>query len=131
MTYEEAVRKEEDLVKPYTIANNIITNFDINVVGHFGNVVCLEVMCHNCIPYGHANNTKNVGYVLKALYELFNLSTDNGTRLSDIRNIPYRLVFKGTSCLDPIVGIGNFMKDEFILFDDLSLINGTTRKEEK
>lgn len=64
------------------------------------------------------NNTGNLGYILKAFIEMFELSREDGVYLTDIKNIPCRLVFDGDKC----VGFGHFMKDKFVLTEGFAKI---------
>lgn len=65
------------------------------------------------------NNTGNLGYILKAFIEMFELSREDGVYLTDIKNIPCRLVLDGDRC----VGFGHFMKDRFVLTEDFAKID--------
>ena len=101
--------------------NAILTNADIVLIGHFGNTVSLILdfkSDEDCklSPLELYNSTKNIGYILKTLYKLLDLSEENGKRLSEVKDVPCRLIFDGEwRC----VGIGNFLKDKFVYFDDL------------
>ena len=55
---------------------------------------------------------------LKAFIEMFELSREDGVYLTDIKNIPCRLVFDGDKC----VGFGHFMKDKFVLTEEFAKI---------
>lgn len=107
------------------VENNILEYIDINTIAHFGNVTCLELVCSNVCPMSTYNNTGNLGYLIRALIELLGISQEDGLRLSDIKNIPCRLVFEcaghtwGSKC----IGIGHFMKNKFVLIEDLVKIN--------
>ena len=109
--------KKELLEKGYVVENNIIEKVDANCIGHFGDSVSFEIFCKNVVPYAARDNTSNIGVVIKAFIELFKLGTDNGTRLSEIRNIPCRIALnKNGRC----VAIGHFMEDRFLLIEDLA-----------
>lgn len=107
----------------YCVENNIIS-LDIEIIGHFDNAVSLIIAAKNVIPYYAHNNTKNIGFILKYLVELLGIEEEDGICISNIKNIPVRLIFDsnepmwGAKC----IGIGNFMKDKFIMFDKLSEI---------
>ena len=100
----------------YKIQNNIIESVDVNCIAHFGNVVSFEIFCSNVVPYSAMENTKNIGYVIRTFIELFDLEKDDGIRLSDIKNVPCRIVLDG----DRAIGVGHFMKDKFVLTSDLA-----------
>ena len=106
----------------YRIENNIIENVDINTIAHFGNVVCFEIMCENVCPMSSYNNISNLGYILRAFIELFDLSEEDGLRLTKIKSLPCRIVLEGgwgSKC----VGFGHFMKDKFVLTEEFAKIN--------
>lgn len=118
------IRNEEFLSsRKYRIANNRITEVDIKIIAHFGNVPCFTIVCENIVPFSLYNNISNLGYLTKAFVELFEVDREDGVFLSDLKNIPCRLVFPdnntdnfGCKC----IGIGHFMKDKFVLFEDFS-----------
>ena len=117
-TYKDIVKTEEALKElGYRIENNIIEKIDVNIVGHFGNITTLEVFLKNCCLFSQYNLGGAFPYVIKSIIELLDLTDDNGVRLSKIKNIPVRLVIKGDG-LGEAIGIGNFMKDEFVLVKD-------------
>lgn len=117
--------KEEIKTLGHTIENNIINYIDINVIAHFGNCICFEIMCGDICPMSAYNNTDNIGYMIRAFIELFDLSEEDGIRISNIKKIPCRLIFEndggwGSKC----IGFGNFMKDKFVFTSDFAKING-------
>ena len=106
----------------YNIENNIIEKVDVNTIAHFGNVNCFVIACTNVCPMSAYNNTQNLGYTIKAFIELFDLSEEDGLRLTDIKNIPCRLIFEGgwgSKC----IGFGHFMKDKFVLTEEFVKVN--------
>lgn len=106
----------------YKIENNFIEKVDINTIAHFGNLNCFEIMCTNVCPMSGYNNIQNLGYIIKAFIEFFEISREDGLRLREIKNIPCRLIFEGgwgSRC----VGFGHFMKDKFVLVEDFVHIN--------
>jgi len=112
--------------KGMSAENNILKKIDINVIAHFGNAVSLELMCENICPYSCYNNTKNIGILIRALIEFFDLSEEDGLRVSMIRNIPIRVVFDGTNTThwgEKAIGIGHYMKDKYILFSEFSKLD--------
>ena len=109
--------------KGYGVENNIITEIDINIMGHFGNIPCLSIMCENICPYGTYNDIERLGFLLKAIVEFFRVDREDGIMLSELKNIPCRIVYEGNSkdhWGEKAVGIGHFMKDKFILFEDFN-----------
>ena len=105
----------------YGVENNIIEKIDIKIIAHFGNIPCLNIVCENIVPYGHYNDIARMGFLLKAIVEFFEVDREDGVWLSSLRNIPCRLVFEGDGDNhwgEKAVGIGHYMKDKFILFED-------------
>lgn len=120
MKLSDIIKTEKELKDmDYEIENNLIKYLNINTIAHFGNTTCLEIVCDNVWPMSGYNNTRSLGYIIRAFIELFGLSREDGLRLTDIKNIPCRLVFNGAQC----VGFGHFMKDKFVLTSDFSQIN--------
>lgn len=121
MRFEEIIktrREVEDL--GCEIENDIIRIVDVRVIAHFGNVVCFVVGCDNVTPISSYNNTGNLGYVIQAFIKLFDLSKEDGVDLSEIKDVPCRLVFYKGRC----VGLGHFMKDRFVFTEDLARCEG-------
>lgn len=123
MTLKDIIKKKSDIdAIGYDIANNIITNIDVNTIAHFGNTTCFEIACTDVYPMSCYNNTENLGYILKAFIEFFEIDEEDGLRIRDIKNIPCRLVFESKNgCIwgSKCIGIGHFMKDKFVLIQDL------------
>lgn len=127
MKLDDIIKKKSDIdTIGYDIANNIITNININTIAHFGNTTCFEIACTNVYPMSCYNNTQNLGYVLRAFIEFFDLSEEDGIRISEIKNIPCRLIFESKNgCIwgSRCIGFGHFMKDKFVFIEDFAKIN--------
>lgn len=123
-TVKDITKSKKDLDKlGYGVENNIINSIDINIIAHFGNIPCLTIVCENIVPYGHYNDIARLGFLLKAIVELFGVENEDGVMLSKLKNIPCRLVFEGNGKShwgEKAVGIGHYMKDKFVLFEDFS-----------
>lgn len=106
----------------YGIENNIIEKVDVNCIGHFGNCVTFEIQCKNVYAMCHYNNTANLGFIIKKFIELMGLTDEDGIRLSNIRNVPCRIVYADPHCSygSRCMGIGHFMENKFVLIDDLA-----------
>ena len=122
--------KLEDIIKTrkqieevgYKIENNFIEEVNINTIAHFGNLTCFEIMCTNVCPMSGYNNIGNLGYIIRAFFEVIGLSEEDGLRLTEIKNIPCRLIFEGgwgSRC----IGFGHFMKDKFVFTKDFAKID--------
>ena len=98
--------------------NSMIQSIDINLIGHFGNVVSVEVKTRHCTLLNAWNATRCLGVVLQCLYDLLDLTEENGKRLSEVRDVPCRVVVDNKTGF--CVGLGNFMDDNrFLMFDDM------------
>lgn len=125
--------KIEDIIKTkkqveemgHSIENNVIERVDVNTVAHFGNLTCFEAICSNVCAMSHYNNIGNLGYIIRAFIELFDLSEEDGLRLSEIKNIPCRLIFEGQGGWGSrCIGFGHFMKNKFVLTEEFAKIDG-------
>lgn len=106
-----------------SIENNIITGIDIVCIGHFGNAVSLDIWTKSCSLYHYYNNTDNIGWQIKALVELFDLTDEDGFVLSKFKDIPCRIVLEGSGGWgSKVIGFGHFMKDKFVYKDDFAKI---------
>ena len=103
MRLKDIIRSEESFTENVVIRNDIITSVDIDVIGHFGNCSSLEI-------YGKI-------ILVRALVELFEISEEDGIRLSDIKNIPCRILLDG-SPFGRCIGFGHFMKNKFVYTED-------------
>lgn len=123
MKLEDIIKTEKEIKEMgYKIENNLIEDVNINTIAHFGNLTCFEIGCSNVCPMSGYNNINNLGYIIRAFIELFDFSEEDGLRLTEIKNIPCRLIFEGgwgSRC----VGFGHFMKDKFVLTNEFAQIN--------
>lgn len=112
--------KNELLKCGFTIENNIIERIDVNCIGHFGNTISFEIICKDCCPYSGYDNSENLGTIVKAFLELFDISEEDGIRLSKIKNIPCRIIINSNN---RICGFGHFMKDKFVFSNTFSTLS--------
>lgn len=117
--YKEILKTEreikENLGNTFAIENNIIKKIDVVVVAHFGNSVGIDMICDCISPIPLYNSTANIGYILRALIDLFDANAEDGAYLKTLVGTPLRIVLKNNKA----VAIGHFMKDEFFLIEDL------------
>ena len=112
--------EEEVLAQGYKITNEIIHGTDLSVIGHFGNAVSINVWTGCCcLLHGH-NNTDNIGYIIKALVELFDLTDEDGYVFKNFKEIPCRIISNGWG--SKVVGFGHFMKNKFVYTDEFMKI---------
>lgn len=124
MKFEDIVKTEKEIIADgNSIENNIIVGSDIVCIGHFGNVVSLDIWTNNCSLFSGYNNTSNIGWQIKALVELFDLTDEDGFILSKFKNIPCRIITEGAGGIgSKVIGFGHFMKDKFVYKVDFARI---------
>lgn len=105
----------------HKIDNEMIGGAQISVVGHFGNAVALNIWTGCCSLINGHNNTGNLGVLIKALVELFDLTEEDGLDfIKKIKNLPVRIVSDGWGT--KVIGFGHFMKDKFVYTEDFMRI---------
>lgn len=103
------------------IENNVIEDIDIVTIAHFGNTVSLDLLCYNIRPLPLYNSTHNIGYIVRALVILLGKEREDGINLTALKGTPIRIVFnKGGRS----VAIGHYMRDQFVLIEDLMKVGG-------
>lgn len=119
---------------PAGIENACIKSIDIDVIGHFGDAITLDMPIslggsRLANPLSGRDLTNHVGKFIQVLFRLLALSEEDGKKLSEIKEVPCRVVF----CYDTIVGLGHFLDDRFMLFDELLeiLVNEGSEEEKK
>ena len=101
----------------HQIDNEMIGGAEISVIGHFGNMVSLNVWTGCCCLIQGNNNTSNLGILIKAFVELFDLTEEDGLNfLKKIKDLPVRIVSDGWG--SQVIGFGHFMKDRFVYTED-------------
>ena len=100
----------------HQIDNEMIRGAEISVTGHFGNAVSLNVLTGSCCLLHDCNNTENLGILIKAFVELFELTEEDGFIFTKIKDLPVRIVSDGWGT--KVIGFGHFMKDRFVYTDD-------------
>ena len=124
--YKGIIKTEADIKNAFgetCIENNIIKNIDVVVTGHFGNTVSVQMLCENICPLGLYNSTGNIGYILRALIDIFDKSDDNSVNIKALEGTPIRLVFDSVNSWGgKAVAIGHFMHDRFVMIDELMKI---------
>ena len=102
------------------ITNGFVKGMDIDVIGHFNNMVTLDMplvfnVGTGVNPFATTNFTRDCGLVIRCMFDLLDIFEEDGQRLSAIKNVPCRVVCNNHA----FAGIGNFMKNKFLLKDDL------------
>jgi hypothetical protein len=125
MKLKDIIYSKEDVeLRGFSVENNIISGLDVSVIVHFGNLASLNIWCTNCVIYSGNNDTKNLGFMIKALVDLFDLTDEDGFALfTQFKNIPIRIVCEGDGWGSKVVGFGHFMKDKFVLKEDFCMID--------
>ena len=100
--------------------NAIIEKIDIDVIGHFGNSTMLDIPirigeCLYSNPFSSISSTLSCGVFIQALFNLLEIGDDNGVKISSLKKIPCRVIVSDGNT----VAVGNFMKNKFIIFEDL------------
>lgn len=126
MKFEDIIKTKKQVEEMgHSIENNVIERVDVNTVAHFGNLTCFEIICSNVCAMSNYNNIGNLGYIIRAFIELFDLSEEDGLRLSEIKSIPCRLIFEGRGGWGSrCIGFGHFMKNKFVLTEEFAKIDG-------
>lgn len=116
MKLKEIIKTKAEIEKDGNFVENaMIRGADISVIGHFGNCVTFSFWTDNCTPYHDYNNTNNLGWIIKAFVELFDLTEEDGYCLSKIKDIPCRIITEGSGGWgSKVIGFGHFMKDQFV-----------------
>lgn len=104
----------------HKIDNEMIRGAQIRVTGHFGNAVSLNIFTGSCCLVHDCNNTDNVGFIIRAFVELFELTEEDGLDFTKIKDLPCRIVSDGQ--FTRVIGFGHFMKDRFVYTDDFMRI---------
>ncbi len=127
-TYKNILKTEKEILKEgFQLKNEMIKSFDINVIGHFGNSVMLE-MCLNSglrlfCNYSVGNCMR---YLIDIIFSVLDLTDENGIRISQIRDVPIRIIYHESS----VVGFGHFLRDKFVYIDDVvALITANMKGE--
>lgn len=113
----------------YVVQNGTLKNLDIELNLHFGNCVSLTGIVETenggvAAPFGLRNTTKDIGFILQAIFDLLDLSREEGRNLSSIKNVPCRLIASDNKAYSTCLGIGNKTKDKFIYIEDLMKMKG-------
>lgn len=125
MKLNDIIKTQSDIMADgNSIENNIIETVDINVIAHFGNCPCFEITCSNVGAFSGYNNTQNLGFLIRAFYNLFEIAEEDGIMLNKIKKIPCRLIFKGDGGWgSECIGFGHFMKNKFVYSKDFAKID--------
>lgn len=130
-TYKDICKTQKELLeKNFSIENNILKSIEINLIAHFGNIATLEMFFEDCCLFSGYNLGATIPFILKSIIEILDLSEEDGLRISQIKNVPVRIVLQGNG-LGKVIGFGHFMKDRFVLAEDLIEISKENLKEVK
>lgn len=103
----------------YSVEDNVIEELDVEVIPHFGHCVSLVMHCNSVSPIPTYNSTRNIGYIIRMLAQLFNLRED-GTSLQELVGRRLRIVYNNKEMyIGRAVAIGSPLSDRFIFIEDL------------
>jgi hypothetical protein len=124
----KVIATEKDLaqrISIFRISEDELKRIDVQVIPHYGWVTCLTLHFSSGSPIQPYNNTRNLGYVLHHLFQLFDIRED-GDYMSNIANKRVRLVYSYDGpYYGQCVAIGHPYKDKFIFFEDLMKVSET------
>lgn len=124
MKLTDIIKTQKEILRDGNyIENNIIEEVVVNVIGHFGNCPTFEINCSNVYAFSGYNNINNLGFLICAFYDLFDIGDEDSLCLNEIKNIPCRLIFDGDGWGDKCIGFGHFMKNEFVYSKDFAKID--------
>ena len=106
--------KEGELPSNYEVQNEMIENIDLNFIAHYG-VVSLRVELKSWTLFKEYNLTLHCGCIMKFLTELLEIQKEDGLLLSEIKNVPCRIIVKDRE----VIAIGHWMKDKFVNIEEL------------
>lgn len=106
--------KDNELPSGCEVQNEMIENIDLNFIAHYG-VVSLCVNMSNRILFSEYNLTLHCGCIMKFLTELLEIQKEDGLLLSEIEDVPCRIIVKDRE----VIAIGHWMKDKFVNIEEL------------
>ena len=115
-TYKDIQKSIADLGDK-KVENNVLKSLEVSITAHFGNTVTCEMLFDNCCLFSTYNLGALTAEILKAVVECLDLSQENGLRISSVKNVPVRTVFDKLS--NRVIGFGHFMRDRFLLAEEL------------
>ena len=128
MSIQKVITTEKELtgrINLYQIKEDELKRIDVQVIPHYGWVTCLTLHFDHEFPIQPHNNTRNLGYVLHHLFQLFDIRED-GEYMSNIANKKVRLVYSyDAPFCGQCIAIGHPYKDKFIFFEDLMKVSET------
>lgn len=114
-------KTEEELRKSaHLIVNGYVEYMDLALIPDCQHELAVELHL-KCGPTQYASPlsgvllTRSCGLVIRALLGTLGIDAQDAARLSDVRGEPCRIVRDQNT----VIGIGHFMEDKFILFDEL------------
>lgn len=114
-SWSDIARRQCELPEGYTVENNLLEGLEIKLIGHFGNVTTLAMWFTNCCLFDGYNLGGMISEVIKVIVECLELTEEDGLLVKDIQSVPVRIVVNGSR----VVGFGHFMKDRFLLAEDV------------
>ena len=127
MKISEIIKTKSQITRGgFHIEEDVLTNIDINTIAHFGNLTSLQLNTPHGNILSTRQTTSNLGLLIRAFVILMCLESEDGIRLSSIRNIPISIVFDGTNASNTTgtyVGFGSSVTNRFVSVDEFVSIN--------
>lgn len=123
--YKSIIMTEKEIKAiDYEIENEVIGDVSVKYAGHFG-CVTLEIMNDSMDKrlFSGYSLTDDIGKLIKFLVELIERYEDNPVELNELfKGRPIRVVYKNVGVGKEYLGIGNYKKDMFFLWNDITAL---------
>ena len=117
-TYKDIIKSKTELINDgYTIENAMLESIDIDVIKRFGGITTLNMITNCCVIFGGHNMDVILSEVIKYIVDTLNLNKNESISITDIKNVPIRIVSHGLG--SKVVGFGDFLFDRFVLVEDV------------
>lgn len=114
-TWVDIAKRQRDLSEEYTVENDYLESLEIKIIGHFNNATTLAMWFTRCCLFDGHNLGGGISEVIRVIVESLDLTEEDGLLMSDVKRVPVRIVINGGR----VVGFGHFMKDRFLLAEDV------------
>ena len=116
--YKDIIKTQKELINDgYTIENAMLESIDIDVIKRFGGVTTLNMITNCCVIFGGYNMDVILSEVIKCIVDILNLNKNESISITDIKNVPIRIVSHGLG--SKVEGFGDFLSDKFVVVEDV------------